>query len=75
MYLLHYCYDIPIYYFDEDNGKFKVLVDGYFNKDGGEVRKLLDQSFDLKKTDSPFYQLIKNIEEATGKDENAITAF
>jgi hypothetical protein len=59
-------------YFDEDNGKFKVLVDGYFNKDGGEVRKLLDQSFDLKNTDSPFYQLIKNIEEATGKDENAI---
>ena len=62
-------------YFDEDNGKFKVLVDGYFNKDGGEVRKLLDQSFDLKNTDSPFFQLIKNIEEATGKDENTITAF
>jgi hypothetical protein len=61
-------------YFDEDNGKFKGIVDSYFNKDEGEIKCLLDQTFDLKNTDSAFNKLVKNIEEMTGKDEDTIKA-
>lgn len=58
--------------FNTKNGKFKTVIDDYFNQDDGEIRKLLDQSFDLTNTESSFSQLMENIKEVSGKDEEII---
>lgn len=59
-------------YFNENDGKFKKMLEDYFSKDDGQIKQLIDQRFDLNNKESAFSKLIDEIRKNSDLEETTI---